>query len=36
MTLVNTRLQRIFTLFEGTSENQRLIISRTISGVHIN
>ena len=26
---------KIFTIFEGTSEIQRLIISRAISGVHI-
>ena len=27
---------KIYTLFEGTSEIQRLVISRAISGVHIN
>ena len=32
---VNIRPWRIFTIFEGTSEIQRLIISRAISGVHI-
>ena len=26
---------KIYTIFEGTSEIQRLIISRAISGVHI-
>jgi acyl-CoA dehydrogenase len=26
---------KIYTLFEGTSEIQRLVISRAISGVHI-
>jgi acyl-CoA dehydrogenase len=26
---------KIFTIFEGTSEIQRLVISRAISGVHI-
>jgi acyl-CoA dehydrogenase len=30
------RDSKIFTIFEGTSEIQRLIISRAISGVHIN
>ncbi len=29
------RDSKIFTIFEGTSEIQRLIISRAISGVHI-
>ena len=27
---------KIYTIFEGTSEIQRLVISRAISGVHIN
>jgi acyl-CoA dehydrogenase len=27
---------KIFTIFEGTSEIQRLVISRAISGIHIN
>ncbi|HEY0494626.1 MAG TPA: acyl-CoA dehydrogenase family protein, partial [Kutzneria sp.] len=26
---------KIFTIFEGTSEIQRLVISRAISGIHI-
>jgi alkylation response protein AidB-like acyl-CoA dehydrogenase len=26
----------IYTIFEGTSENQRLIIARALSGIHIN
>jgi alkylation response protein AidB-like acyl-CoA dehydrogenase len=26
----------IYTIFEGTSEIQRLVISRAISGIHIN
>jgi alkylation response protein AidB-like acyl-CoA dehydrogenase len=26
---------RIYTIFEGTSEIQRLVIARTISGVHV-
>ena len=26
---------RIYTIFEGTSEIQRLVIARTISGTHI-
>jgi len=30
------RDSKIFTIFEGTSEIQRLIVSRAISGVHIN
>ena len=30
------RTAQIYTIFEGTSEIQRLIISRAISGVHIN
>ena len=29
------RDSKIFTIFEGTSEIQRLIISRAISGIHI-
>jgi alkylation response protein AidB-like acyl-CoA dehydrogenase len=29
------RDSKIYTIFEGTSEIQRLIISRAISGVHI-
>jgi alkylation response protein AidB-like acyl-CoA dehydrogenase len=29
------RDSKIFTIFEGTSEIQRLVISRAISGVHI-
>jgi acyl-CoA dehydrogenase len=31
-----SRDAKIFTIFEGTSEIQRLVISRKISGVHIN
>jgi alkylation response protein AidB-like acyl-CoA dehydrogenase len=31
----NAVTSKIFTIFEGTSEIQRLIISRAISGVHI-
>ena len=27
--------REIYTIFEGTSEIQRLVISRAISGVHI-
>jgi alkylation response protein AidB-like acyl-CoA dehydrogenase len=30
------RDSKIFTIFEGTSEIQRLVISRAISGLHIN
>ncbi|MHB1911414.1 MAG: acyl-CoA dehydrogenase family protein, partial [Acidimicrobiales bacterium] len=30
------RDSKIYTIFEGTSEIQRLIISRAMSGVHIN
>jgi acyl-CoA dehydrogenase len=26
---------KIYTIFEGTSEIQRLVISRAISGVHV-
>jgi len=29
------RCQRSYTIFEGTSEVQRLVIARAISGVHI-
>ncbi|HUE09077.1 MAG TPA: acyl-CoA dehydrogenase family protein, partial [Acidimicrobiales bacterium] len=30
------RDSKIYTIFEGTSEVQRLVISRAISGIHIN
>jgi alkylation response protein AidB-like acyl-CoA dehydrogenase len=30
------RDSKIYTIFEGTSEIQRLVISRAISGIHIN
>ena len=30
------RQRAIYTIFEGTSEIQRLVIARAISGVHIN
>ena len=30
------RDSKIYTIFEGTSEIQRLVISRAISGVHVN
>jgi alkylation response protein AidB-like acyl-CoA dehydrogenase len=30
------RDSKIFTIFEGTSEIQRLIVARSISGIHIN
>ena len=29
-------VRKIYTIFEGTSEVQRLVISRAISGIHIN
>jgi acyl-CoA dehydrogenase len=28
-------ISKIYTIFEGTSEIQRLVIARAISGVHI-
>jgi acyl-CoA dehydrogenase len=31
----SARLQEIYTIFEGTSEIQRLVISRAISGMRI-
>jgi acyl-CoA dehydrogenase len=31
----NTSSSSIYTIFEGTSQIQRLIIARAISGVHI-
>jgi acyl-CoA dehydrogenase len=30
-----SRDAKIYTIFEGTSEIQRLVISRAISGVHV-
>jgi alkylation response protein AidB-like acyl-CoA dehydrogenase len=30
------RDSKIYTIFEGTSEIQRLIIARAVSGIHIN
>jgi acyl-CoA dehydrogenase len=30
------RAESIYTIFEGTSEIQRLVIARAISGVHVN
>ncbi|HEY5112475.1 MAG TPA: acyl-CoA dehydrogenase family protein [Acidimicrobiales bacterium] len=35
MTSTYGRAYRIYTIFEGTSEIQRLIIARAISGVQI-
>ncbi len=35
LTSENTYFSKTYTIFEGTSEIQRLIISRAISGVHI-
>ncbi|MDH2904676.1 MAG: acyl-CoA dehydrogenase family protein [Actinomycetota bacterium] len=35
VTSTYVRAYRIYTIFEGTSEIQRLIIARAISGVHI-
>ena len=35
LTRENALTLNTFTIFEGTSEIQRLIISRAISGVHI-
>ena len=32
---LGVRLEEIYTIFEGTSEIQRLVISRAISGRHI-
>ncbi|MEV6273545.1 acyl-CoA dehydrogenase family protein [Kribbella sp. NPDC051936] len=32
---VAARLEEIYTIFEGTSEIQRLVIARAISGVRI-
>jgi alkylation response protein AidB-like acyl-CoA dehydrogenase len=32
---VRVRLEMIYTIFEGTSEIQRLVISRAISGMRI-
>jgi len=29
-------MQQNYTIFEGTSEIQRLIIARAVSGIHIN
>jgi acyl-CoA dehydrogenase len=33
--LLGERRDRTYTIFEGTSEIQRLVIARAISGLHI-
>ena len=33
--LVHEGLRKIFTIFEGTSEIQRLVVARAISGMYI-
>jgi alkylation response protein AidB-like acyl-CoA dehydrogenase len=35
MPLVHEGLRKIFTIFEGTSEIQRLVVARAISGMYI-
>ena len=35
LSLVHEGPRKIFTIFEGTSEIQRLVVARAISGMHI-
>jgi alkylation response protein AidB-like acyl-CoA dehydrogenase len=35
LTRENRAIWKIYTIFEGTSEIQRLVIARAISGIHI-